>query len=107
MADIFLSYSSADKSTVKVIATLLESKGWTTWWDRQIPIGQQYDNVIEKELNNAGCVVVIWTQKSVSSEWVKTEAAEAAGRGVLVPVMLEPVSIPLAFRRTEAAMLTD
>ncbi|RYZ24866.1 MAG: toll/interleukin-1 receptor domain-containing protein, partial [Chitinophagaceae bacterium] len=78
MADIFLSYSSADKSNVKVIADLLESKGWTTWWDRQIPIGQHFDTVIEKELHNSGCIVVIWTGKSVASEWVKNEAAEAA-----------------------------
>jgi hypothetical protein len=107
MADIFLSYSSADKSIVKVIATLLEGRGWTTWWDRQIPIGQRFDNVIENELHNAACVLVIWTQQSVGSEWVKNEAADAAQRGVLVPVVLEPITIPLAFRRIEAAMLTD
>ena len=107
MADIFLSYSSADKSNVKVIAELLEKKGWTTWWDRQIPIGERYDTVIERELHKAGCVVVIWTQKSVNSEWVKNEAAEAEQRGVLVPVLLEQVAIPLAFRRIETAMLAD
>ena len=107
MADIFLSYSSADKSIVKVIATLLESKGWTTWWDRQIPIGEHFDTVIERELHKAGCVVVIWTQQSIKSEWVKNEAADAAQRGILVPVVLETLTIPLAFRRIEAAMLTD
>ena len=107
MADIFLSYSSEDKSIVKNIAALLENRGWTTWWDRQIPIGQHYDTVIENELHQAGCVVVIWTQKSVKSEWVKNEAADAAQRGILVPVVLEPVTIPLAFRRIEAAMLSD
>lgn len=107
MADIFLSYSSADKSIVKTIASLLEGKGWTTWWDRQIPIGQHFDTVIESELHKARCVVVIWTQKSVNSEWVKNEAADAAQRGLLVPIVLEPVTIPLAFRRIEAALLTD
>jgi TIR domain len=107
MADIFLSYSSADKSIVKQIATLLESRGWTTWWDRQIPIGERYDTVIEKELHKAGCVVVIWTQQSINSEWVKNEAADAAQREILVPVVLEELTIPLAFRRIEAAMLTD
>lgn len=106
MADIFISYSSADKSIVKAIATLLENRGWTVWWDRQIPIGQRFDNVIENELHNAACVLVIWTQQSVASEWVKNEANDAAQRGVLVPVVLEQVTIPLAFKRIEAAMLT-
>jgi hypothetical protein len=105
MADIFISYSSEDKTIVKQIAGLLENKGWSVWWDRQIPIGQSFDNVIENELHNASCVLVIWTQKSVSSEWVKNEASEAARKGVLVPVVLEKVALPLAFKRTESAML--
>ncbi len=106
MADIFISYSGADKSIVKALATLLEEKGWTTWWDRHIPIGQRFDNVIETELHNARCVIVIWTKQSVASEWVKNEASEALQRGVLVPILLENVVIPLNFRRVEAALLT-
>jgi TIR domain len=105
MADIFISYSSEDKAVVKQIAGLLQSKGWTVWWDRQIPIGQKYDTVIETELHNAGCVLVIWTQKSIASEWVKNEASEAAQKGLLVPVVLEQVELPLAFKRIESAML--
>jgi TIR domain len=105
MADIFISYSSEDKGIVKQIAGLLENKGWTVWWDRQIPIGQKYDTVIETELHKAGCVLVIWTQKSITSEWVKNEASEAAQKVVLVPVVLEQVELPLAFKRIESAML--
>ncbi len=106
MADIFISYSGEDKSIVRKMAALLESRGWTVWWDRQIPIGQKFDTVIENELNNAACVLVIWTRRSVSSEWVKNEAAAAEKRGLLVPVMLEDVKIPLAFERVEYARLT-
>jgi hypothetical protein len=105
MADIFISYSSEDKSIVKQIAGLLEKKGWTVWWDRQIPIGQKYDTVIENELHQASCVLVIWTQRSINSEWVKNEASEAAQKGKLVPVVLEQVNLPLAFKRIESAML--
>ncbi len=105
MADIFISYSSEDKSIVKQIAGLLENKGWTVWWDRQIPIGQKYDTVIENELHKASCVLVVWTKRSISSEWVKNETSDAAQKGTLVPVVLEQVDIPLAFRRIESAML--
>jgi hypothetical protein len=107
MADIFISYSSEDKTRVKAIAEALEHKGWTVWWDRQIPVGQRFDTVIEQELNKARCVIVIWTQRSVNSEWVKNEASEAAQRNILAPVLLENVKIPLAFRRIEAAQLTN
>jgi hypothetical protein len=105
MADIFISYSSEDKTYVKGIAGMLEQQGWTVWWDRDIPIGQRFDNVIEEELAKAYCVIVIWTKRSVVSEWVKNEANEASQLGKLVPVLLEDVPIPLAFKRTEAALL--
>lgn len=105
MADIFISYSSEDKTLVREIAELLEEKGWSVWWDRQIPIGQKYDTVIEDELNKALCVLVIWTQRSINSEWVKNEALEAAQKNKLVPVELEQVALPLAFKRIESALL--
>lgn len=105
MADIFISYSSEDKTIVKHIASLLEAKGWSVWWDRQIPIGQKYDTVIDAELQKAGCVMVIWTQRSISSEWVKNEALDAAQKNILVPVVLEHIILPLAFRRIESSLL--
>lgn len=107
MADIFISYSSEDKTRVKTIAEALEQKGWSVWWDRQIPVGQRYDTVIEQQLTQAKCVIVIWTQRSVQSEWVKNEASDAAQRNILAPVLLEEVTIPLAFRRIEAARLIN
>lgn len=107
MADIFISYSSEDKTNVKLIAEILEQQGWSVWWDRQIPIGKRFDTVIEEELAKALCVIVIWTKRSTASEWVKNEANEASQSGKLVPVLLENVPIPLAFKRTETALLTD
>ena len=107
MADIFISYSSTDKTIVKRIAGLLEKKGWSVWWDRQIPIGRKYDTVIETEIQNAGCVLVVWTERSIKSEWVKNEASEAAAKEKMVPMVLETVTLPLAFRRIESAMLID
>lgn len=105
MADIFISYSSEDKSRIETLASILRTKGWTVWWDREIPAGKHFDAVIEEELEKARCVIVIWTSRSVNSEWVKNEANEAVQKARLVPVMLEEVKIPLAFRRIEAARL--
>jgi hypothetical protein len=50
---------------------------------------------------------VVWSQHSVNSDWVKTEAAEGARRRILVPVLLDEVRIPLEFRRIQAARLLD
>lgn len=107
MADIFISYSSEDKTIVKLLAQLLEAKGWSVWWDRQIPVGQKYDTVIETELNIAKCVIVVWTKKSITSEWVKNEASDALQKNKLVPIVLEELALPLAFKRVESAMLIN
>jgi hypothetical protein len=107
MANIFISYSSTDKTLVKILAHILEQKSWSVWWDRDIPIGENYDNVIERELNQADCVLVIWTKRSIQSEWVKNEASEALNQKKLVPILLEQVQIPLAFKRVESALLID
>jgi hypothetical protein len=50
-------------------------------------------------------IVVLWSNDSISSEWVKNEAAVAAQRGVLVPVLIDSVKVPLEFRRKQTADL--
>ncbi len=107
MPQIFISYSSEDKSLVSQLAGLLKQKGWSVWWDRKIPVGQDYNTVIENELNQAKCVLVIWTLRSIASQYVKAEAGEALRQRKLVPIVMEPLEVPLAFRNIESAMLMD
>jgi hypothetical protein len=105
MNDVFLSYAARDRAVAQKFADAFEALGWSVWWDREIPFGKSFDQVIEDELNAARCVVVLWTGESVRSRWVKTEAAAAADRERLLPVLLEDVQIPLEFRRVQTAML--
>ena len=107
MSDIFLSYKSEDSEKAQKIAEAIEKKGYTVWWDRIIPPGRNFDDVIEEELDEAKCVVVLWSEKSIKAKWVKTEASEGDRRGILVPVLIEDVRPPLAFRLMEAAKLKD
>jgi hypothetical protein len=106
-ADVFVSYSSADRDRAKRLAEALESQGCSVWWDRHIAAGQTFDEVIEQALDRAFCVVVLWSAASVKSDWVKTEAADAVSRGMLVPALIDKVKIPLEFRRLQAANLTQ
>jgi len=106
VSDIFVSYASADRDRARAIAQALTESGWSVWWDRTIPPGKQFDEVIEEALDAARCVVVLWSKASVASTWVKTEAAEAMRRKILVPVLIEDVKIPLEFRRLQAADLS-
>jgi hypothetical protein len=107
MADVFLSYSSEDRDLAERLARSLVERGWSVWWDRRVVIGQAFDKVIERELESAKSVVVLWSERSVASEWVRNEATAAAERGVLVPARIDGVVIPLEFRRKQTADLSD
>lgn len=68
--------------------------------------GESFEEVIDKELDAAQCVVVLWSQAAASSRWVRAEAGEAAERGILIPVLLEDdVKLPLGFRTIHAETL--
>lgn len=105
MADVFVSYASPDREKAKLLADIIAARGHSVWWDRTIPPGRMFDEVIQEALHAAKCVVVLWSKVSVASNWVKTEAAEAASRGVLVPAVIENVVLPLEFKRIQAAGL--
>ena len=107
MSDIFLSYKSEDQAKAQIIAEALERNGYSVWWDRVIPPGRTFDEVIEEELDAAKCMVVLWSKESVKSEWVRTEASEGKRRKILIPVLIEDATPPLAFRLIEAAKLIN
>jgi TIR domain len=107
MSDIFISYASADRERARLLADALAQKGWSVWWDRTIPPGKEFDQVIEEALDAAKCVVVLWSKTSTASSWVKTEAAEAMRRKILVPALIDETKIPLEFRRLQAADLSQ
>jgi TIR domain-containing protein/PDZ domain-containing protein len=107
MADIFISYASEDRARAGMLAHALGARGWSIWWDREIPLGESFDEVIEKALADTKCVVVLWSAVSVASEWVRNEASEAKRRGILIPVFIESVEAPLAFRLLNGADLRD
>ena len=104
---MFISYANTDRQRVGPLARELADHGWSVWWDRQIPPGKTFDEVIEEALDGAKAVIAVWTESGVKSRWVRTEAAEGAARGILVPVTMGNVRPPLAFRRIQFADLSD
>jgi TIR domain len=105
MSDVFLSCASEDRERAERLAKALGRMGWSVWWDRQMIAKQAFDQAIERELQSARCVVVLWSVNSMASAWVKNEVAAAVGRGVLVPALIDNVKLPLEFSRKQAADL--
>lgn len=97
MADVFISYTRADRAFVEHLTHVLGSSGISVWFDRNLTVGEEYGREIEQELRSAGTCVVIWSAVSVDRPWVRSEAQLGHNLGKLVPVMIDKCNIPLPF----------
>jgi hypothetical protein len=86
MADIFISYSKADRIDVVKLASFLESQGYSVWWDQALRSGDEFRDVIVGELAKARAVIVLWSPNSIGSDWVRSEAGRAHADRKLIPV---------------------
>jgi len=93
VADIFISYKSNERDAVRAIADGLRAAGFTVWWDHALIGGDDYSEVIQREIAAAKLVMPIWSKQSVKSQWVRAEADEGAGK--LLPVRIDDVRPPL------------
>ena len=107
MASVFLSYDREDVAKAEAIAKLIERGGHSVWWDRNIAGGAQYNFEIENALRRSDAVVVLWSERSLRSAWVRDEAAAGRDSGRLVPVRLDSSDPPLGFRQYQTIDLTD
>ncbi len=107
MSDVFISYKREDEKRVSRLVKALEDEGFSIWWDRDMAAGNSWQVQIETALRNAKCVVVVWTETSVSpaGDFVRDEARLAESLGTLVPVLLDKVDPPLGFGEIQAVNL--
>lgn len=102
MGDVFISYSSKDRARVeKLVARLRDEHGITVWWDSHLPPGERWDDQIERAMEDASTVVILWSEASIASEEVKDEAYYARDRGKALPVRIENVRPPYRFLRIQ------
>ena len=65
MSDIFLSYARKDLKRARQLAEILEAEGWSVWWDRAIPTGRTFEEVIEAAIDRSKCMIVLWSESSL------------------------------------------
>ena len=102
-----MSYASEDRERVFTFVRALSDCGWSVWWDRHMIAGESFEATIDHEIRQAACVMVFWSDAALGSQWVRNEALEGLERNVLVPVTLDPVRVPVAFRIVRLWRPTD
>ncbi len=106
MARVFLSYDHDDRARAALIAGAIEKAGHSVWWDERIAAGAEYNSEIEGAVERADAVVVLWSERSVRSAWVRDEAAEGRDRGKLIPATIDGTKPPMGFRQYQTIDLS-
>ncbi len=106
MADIFISYAREDRERVRPIQASLESRGFDVFWDTEIQPGHRWDETLQEKLEFAKCVLVAWSESSVTSHWVKDEASYGRDHNILLPITLDGTPPPLGFRQIQTVDLS-
>ncbi|WP_037501758.1 TIR domain-containing protein [Sphingomonas jaspsi] len=96
---VFLSYARADQAVAEKLIAALQGEGFSVWWDGLIGGGHEFSEKIEQALGAAGAVVVLWSEQSKRSQWVRDEAGFARDHNRLVPVSIDGAEAPLGFRQ--------
>ncbi|MBL8531355.1 MAG: DUF805 domain-containing protein [Hyphomonadaceae bacterium] len=105
MADVFISYSREDRATAEAMARALAGQGLDVFWDSEIPPGQTWADYIEGKLSQCKAAIVLWSQHSAKSQWVREEARMARDKAKLFPVMIDGTAAPFGFGEVQAANL--
>jgi len=79
MHELFISYCRHDSDAANALADMLSKAGLSVWLDRKgIQEGAAFDTQIERPISQTRVVIVIWSEHSVKSHWVRAEAAYCA-----------------------------
>jgi hypothetical protein len=99
--DVFVSYARSDGEFVANLVKALEDQSFAIWWDGEISPGRRFAASIQRALDDAKTVLVIWSASSIRSDWVKDEAGVGKDRDKLVAIAIDDVRPPLGFRQLQ------
>lgn len=105
MADIFISYARPNEALARQAADALRAAGYAVWRDDELPAHRAYSEVIEERIRSAKAVLVLWSNDSVRSQWVRAEADAARELGTLVQGSIDGVLPPMPFNQIQCADL--
>lgn len=93
--DVFISYSSKDKSVTDAMCHFLEENKIRCWFaPRDILPGQEYADVIEHAINSVKVFILVCSKDSLQSQWVHRETNLAVTDGkIIIPFKIENCSL--------------
>ena len=96
MTEVFISYSSTDVGVAEKIELSLQAAGFDVWRDKRM-IEADWSKEIADALSKSDAILVIWSENSSISNWVKNEwlTARALGKPIIPVIISDPSQTPL------------
>ena len=104
---VFLSYDRDDTQTAQTFVKALELQGFAIWWDGLISGGHAFADRIQQALADSDVILVLWSQSSARSHWVRDEAGYGRDQDRLVPVSIDGTRAPLGFQQLQTIDLSN
>lgn len=111
MQRVFISYTDSDEHKALIVRDTVVGAGLEAWI---APHGLQAGDrlaTLFTELEKADCVIVLLSERAISSRWVQKEIETALalylehGRPLVIPALLEPIALPTALASVRAVLL--
>lgn len=98
MTNLFISYRRTDSALAVRLCDFLTARGFKPWLDTsELSSTSEFRLQVKAALDNADFVLVLWTPASVSSHWVRAEAAYGMRRGRTVSIKIDNARVPSEF----------
>src|SRR5262249_2528686 len=102
MAQVYVSYSRKDRETVLPIIKAMDRAGLDLWHDDEaLSPSSSIREKMQRELDKALCVIVLWSKAAAQSQWVQWEihnAIQAWSTDRLVLAALDDTPLPVGLR---------
>ncbi len=98
---IFISYAHVDVEHARSLKDALTSLGYDVWWDEDLLSTEAFRIRIGDVVTSAAAVIVIWSDASIRSHWVREESLTGVLDEKLVATCIDGFSlsrVPYGFR---------
>lgn len=93
--DAAVSYSRGDQARVEELLRGLRARGLTVWFDKDIPGGALWEEIIARKYRASGALLFFVSRNSLASSRCAEEVSTARTLGKpIIPVLLEPLKLP-------------
>ncbi len=105
-AEIFISYKSEEEAYAREIRRVLEENGFSCWMaPDSIPSGSNYMKQIPQAIDDCRVMIVLVSEKSQESTWVKNEFNQAVTQDkLIIPYVIQNCDLKEEFRFSMGTM---